>query len=268
MLSLTLPADKHFLSLIKPPVYKWVVLLYNFDMSIEAIPSGYDRVYNPLDQVDHRMVAMSAGVRILEGGHTPRNMQYLFVLQQQLGIGLVNKLFEFGKFVEPVEYREGVLTFDPELQRAKTFMSGMIIALTTLDSMSQELNIEKDEWRNVWLARLQFIRSVSEDALKNIDEKAACEAKGAAVIEIGARELACVEQPYIELLDRIDDTHPALAMFGNVFRASFGYVFSAGREAIKDILLERDLHNSVQTPQELDADLKILVESYHHPDKQ
>jgi|GEM_PF-6235056 len=237
-------------------------------MSIEAIPTGYDQEYNPLDRIDHEIVALSAGVRILGNGNVPRNVKYLFALQQQLRIDLVNKLFEFGKFVEPVEYREGALTFDTELRRAKTFMSGMTVALTTLDAMANELEIERGEWRDVWLARPEFIRSVSKDSLVNLDEKAACEAKGRAVIEIGHRELAQIEQPYVELLSRVDDGYPTLARYSNIFHASFGYVFGAGREAMKDILLERDLYESQQTPQELDRDLRSLVASYQHPDKQ
>lgn len=237
-------------------------------MSIEAIPTGYEHAYNPLDQIDHKTVALAAGVRILKDGNTPHNIQYLFALQRQLRFRLVDELYQFGKFVERVEYQDNVLTFDPELLRAKTYMSGTIVALTTLDAMAYEVGIGRDEWRDAWLARPHFISSASEDALRNLDEKEACEAKGDAVIEIGSRELAKLEAPYGELLDCIEDSHPRLIPFSNVFRASFGYVFGAAREAIKDIMLERDLSSSMQTQQELDVDLRTLISCYYNPGKQ
>lgn len=226
-------------------------------MSIESIPEGYESGYDSLKCADHESICLYVKAKMLQKGALHMNVNLALRSQIRFDRDLVQVILDKGWYVCPGDEDGRV---DSEDVRLETFMAAMTIALETLDALAYELEIARDEWRGRWFSSKSFIGGYSEDLLADLPVQDANDIRGRAVMELGQRSFGRLEQPYRDLVDDISDSYANLALTGNIFKASFGYVFSAGRQAMLDIMLDSDAFIITPTLHQLNDELIDLVE--------
>lgn len=210
---------------------------------MEAIPKGFDRPYDPLSAIDHQKVAMYTAARLHSGKGIAKEMQRAYDFNRHFRPELLERLINRGKFIEPVS--EDLHILDEELIRMRVFNAGCALALIALDNFADEADVDRGQWRDVWIALPEGADApapVPEGRPMTDDD---CYRVGAAIIALGQRRLSELEQPYQDMVATVADERPERSLHENVFHASFGYAFGVGRSVISGIVFNREVDKEV-----------------------
>lgn len=155
----------------------------------------------------------------------------------------MDRLLNYGRFLEP--FNDELQAEDEYYGRTRTFFAGTAVALASTANLAYELNVDQSKWRSEWAQLPTGIDapiSVMPGSLSTPDD---CFRIGAALINVGSRNLAAIEPTYREMIDTLESEYSADGMHGNIFRASYGYVFGIGRRVIRDMIYQEAIETTV-----------------------
>lgn len=201
-------------------------------MSIEVIPEAYRQPFDPLAHVDHDRACLYTYGRLTSGRGITEELQSVYSINCYRSPELTSRLLEYGRFLEPYD-----ADFEPEdatLMRTRVFGSGMALALAAATNMAFEAEVDQSAWRKKWTELPE-----SADAPIPIKIDASTTPSdlyriGDAIMDIGHRNLATIEDPYSKLAHDINDIYASMSEYSNIFLASYGYVFARARRIIAE----------------------------------
>lgn len=238
-------------------------------MSIEVIPEAYRQPFDPLADVDHDAVMLYTLGRLTTGRGVREELQSIYNVNGHHNPELLGRLIGYGKFLEPFD--DELTAIDETYPRIRVFNAGAALALATATSLAYELDVNQQAWRRHW-ASLPDSADAPLSITINKDSTADdCYKIGAAIMQIGQRNLAQLEPPYQTLVSEIDDVYVSGGEFSNILHASYGYVYGVARHVIHDVaypqaveaavaqaLPDKNEHGSHTS---LDIEYEALIES-------
>lgn len=201
-------------------------------MSIEVIPDAYRQPFNPLADVDHDAVRLYTLGRLTTGRGFREELQRVYTTNEHHSPDLVSRLINYGKFLEPFD--DELCLIDETYPRIRAFNAGAALALATAASLAYELDVDQFAWRRHWAALPSSVDAPLNITLSRESTPDDCYRIGAALIQLGQRNLAQLEPPYQSLAKEIDDKHVG-GEYGNVVQASYGYVYGVARHVLHDV---------------------------------
>ncbi len=158
---------------------------------------------------------------------------------------LLDKLTQLGYYFIPIT-DEGDIVNDLERHNVQNIAT--ICALTTLDLLCAQLNIDKMVLREAWLANgLITIVDVRNEKFSNHTPKEKHEAIAEGIVEAGHRLMAELPEVYSQGVDMLSDDSVVVKHPG-VFKGVYGHVFGSGYKVlsvINDFVRTQAGHNTV-----------------------
>jgi hypothetical protein len=202
-------------------------------MSIEVIPEAYRQPFDPLADVDHDAVMQYTLGRLTTGRGVREELQSVYNVNGHHSPELVGRLINYGKFLEPFD--DDLIAIDEDYPRIRVFNAGAALALATATSLAYELDVSQPAWRRHWVNLPDGVDAPMSITLNKDSTPDDCYKVGAALMQIGQRNLAQFEPPYQSLVREIDDEYVSGGEFSNILHASYGYVYGVARRVIHDV---------------------------------
>jgi hypothetical protein len=227
--------------------------------SIEKIPQEFEDEFNPRSEIDHELIALYTGGRILGAKGPRKELQRVYDFFRHTHPKLIEWIVNNGKFVEP--YDDELKPIDGEYIKLKAFSIGSALALQALTIMAYEADISQNVWKEVW-ANMPALPMDQDVEIRTPEE---CHKLGATILEHGGKWLASAPGVYTDLVEDVASKYPQVVPHMNIFRSGFGYTFATGNEIVGNLITDKAIEEELLKVKEksndhiFNEDLKSLL---------
>jgi len=209
---------------------------------------------DPLSMIDHQKVCADVREFISKSETINAAMAKAQDEQMVFDRNLYDILLSIGSNLTPLT-AEGTLSND--VTKKRTFVSGMVLALNTIDTMCDSLEIDRRGFRTIWQAT-GFIKVVdtTADTFKGKTDAEKYEAIGDGVVASGDAFLSAIDSSYVHLIDEISDNYANLTE-PHVFKASYAYILGSAQQAFARMFQELEARRIIDAMDEDDIERGI-----------
>lgn len=190
-------------------------------MAYEEVTGGGDHYTDPPSDPIHHDVAASVIAEFLNEQTVSSRISKAWDEQYGFDQRTCDTLHDVGKFFIPLA-DDGRISDD--FSRLGAFLSGVTLALETIDRLCVGHGLELKDFREEWHAK-GLVRVVDVSRIEDSSHAEKYEAQSIAIMAKGHQYLTLTEfEAYAQMIDRIDENYPETALHSNVFKAAFGYI--------------------------------------------
>jgi len=215
---------------------------------------------DPLSVINHQKVC--ANIREFIGKGETINAAIANAQDEQMVFdrNLYDALLGIGSNLTPLT-AEGTLSKD--VTKKRTFVSGMVLALNTIDTICDFLEIDRRGFRTIWQAT-GFIKVVdtTADTFKDKTNAEKYEAIGDGVVARGDAFLSAIDSSYVHLINEVSDNYANLTE-PHIFKTSYAYVLGSAQQAFVRMFQELEARRIIDILDEDDIErgINYLVET-------
>jgi hypothetical protein len=188
---------------------------------------------DPLGAIDHALICDNVLSELTSAGSVNEALAYEQDYQMHFDKKAYDLLLNTGSYLIPLE-QNGKRSDDNMRQRI--FLSGMLIALKTVDAVCVSIELDPEVFREVWNeGGLATIIDTSADIFKDKTSHEKYAAVGDGIVLMGQDFLYKMKPEYQKLIDDVGDEYAGINE-PNLLKASYGYVLGSAQLALSRIL--------------------------------
>lgn len=192
-------------------------------------------ITDPLKSVDWARLALYTNYSLDSIQNSNELLERLFLHSQRLHQESITALHELAKAHEQVELHED----EPIDMYTVPFMAGAVLALSSIDGLAADHDVDPVDYRNAWLNSPAFLPLVGLDT-EDFSFQEQQEIVGQVVFEVAEHRMGQLEIPCYGLLGQYVDRLLKDGIIGNEqvpsLNRGFAYVHIGAREGIRHIL--------------------------------
>lgn len=219
----------------------------------DPIP-GQNKNYIPNIDTDHDAVCRELFLALFPDENLQVALDNLQTAQELLNKAVVTNLQALGYYFIPLT-EDGELELGTDDGQYSVHCMAVTSALATLDILCNQLDINRVQFREVWLKRsLTTVIDINHESLSEFSDKDKHDAVAQGIIEFGHRCFQTLPEQYQDAAEAISD-HPAVSNNTNLFKGVYGHVLASGYKVLSMI---NDINSTSQL--DFDNELEIILE--------
>ena len=213
-----------------------------------------------IDPVAHEVACANVYHTTFENVEASINIAAITSEQEHLDRESYHALLAAGLHLIPLDHNE-VISSDMTMH--EVYAIGTSLALATLDSLCDQLDIDIDKFRNAWrINGLVTVLDQNDKKVMALSDREKYEAVATGIMALGHQVMDQLGSVYEPIIDATKVLGPDIAANPGVLRASYGYVLGGGLKTLNRILEELEIR---RFNEEIDSETSLQDWMSHTP---